>query len=165
MSEARIFSNRHRIATALSALLMVLRIAVAVAMATLVVVGSAKAALVEGTAKSDLLFGADDDNQQNPLVQPAGAVNQSLNNADAMDGKQGDDVMIGLLGSDTMRGGQGDDVIVGVIGSAEGREGGRGELSAKTARVSRGRVMTGGASCRCPARWGSTREGPVKVTK
>jgi hypothetical protein len=48
------------------------------------------------------------------VIQPTdGAPNQSLNNADVMDGKQGDDVMIGLLGSDTMRGGQGDDVLVG----------------------------------------------------
>jgi hypothetical protein len=85
----------------------------AFAIGTMLLIGSARAALVEGTNRSDLLFGADDDNQQNPLLQPAGAVNQSLNNADAMDGKNGDDVMIGLLGSDTMRGGRGDDVLVG----------------------------------------------------
>ena len=76
-------------------------------------VGSARAALIQGTNDSDLLFGADDDNLQNPLIQPAGASNQSLNNTDVMDGKNGDDVMIGLLGNDTMRGGRGNDVLVG----------------------------------------------------
>jgi hypothetical protein len=75
--------------------------------------GSAQAALVVGTNHNDLLFGADDDNQQNPAIQPAGAPNQSLNNTDVIDGKHGDDVLIGLLGSDVIRGGPGDDVIVG----------------------------------------------------
>jgi hypothetical protein len=106
-------SNHHQIAAALRGLAMLLRIAMALALGTTLLLGSAKAALVEGTSDSDLLFGADDDNQQNPLIQPAGAGNQSLNNADAMDGKNGDDVMIGLLGSDTMRGGRGNDVLVG----------------------------------------------------
>jgi len=75
--------------------------------------GSAHAALVEGTNQDDLLFGSDDDNPQNPLIQPVGAVDQSLSNADAMDGRDGDDLMIGRLGSDTMCGGKGDDVIIG----------------------------------------------------
>ena len=51
--------------------------------------------------------------RRQPTIQPAGAVNQSLNNADAIDGRNGDDVLIGLLGSDTIRGGKGNDVIVG----------------------------------------------------
>jgi hypothetical protein len=92
---------------------MVVRIAMAVALASFWWVHSAKAALVEGTEQSDLLFGADDDNPQNEILQPAGSVNQTLANTDVIDGKGGDDVMIGLLGGDTMRGGNGDDVLVG----------------------------------------------------
>ena len=106
-------SNRSWIAATVWGLAMLVRIAMAVAVATSLWVGSARAALVEGTNGSDLLFGADDDNPQSPVIQPAGAVNQSLNNADAIDGKNGDDVMIGLLGSDTMRGGRGNDILVG----------------------------------------------------
>lgn len=113
MIEIKTGSKGPRIAAALSGLVMLMRIAMAVAVGTMSLIGSAKAALIEGTHRSDLLFGADDDNQQNPLIQPAGASNQSLNNTDVMDGGKGDDVMIGLLGGDTMFGGKGDDVIVG----------------------------------------------------
>jgi hypothetical protein len=114
MIEIETHSRRRQIATGLWGFAMFVRIAMAVAIGTTLLIGSAKAALVEGTQQSDLLFGADDDNTQNPVIQPAGgAPNQTLNNADVMDGKQGDDVMIGLLGSDTMRGGPGDDVLVG----------------------------------------------------
>jgi len=73
----------------------------------------ATAAFLPGTNGDDVIFGIDDDNVDNPVIQPAGAVNQSLNNADAIDGRNGDDVLIGLLGSDTIRGGRGNDVIVG----------------------------------------------------
>jgi Ca2+-binding RTX toxin-like protein len=113
MIEVKTGSNARRFATTLWGLAMLLRIATAVAIATSLLVGGARAALVEGTNRDDLLFGADDDNQQNPVVQPTGASNQSLNNADVMDGEGGDDVMIGLLGSDTMRGGKGNDVMIG----------------------------------------------------
>ncbi|HKA15440.1 MAG TPA: hypothetical protein VKH41_10525 [Myxococcota bacterium] len=114
MIEVDTRSNHHRIATALWGLAMLLRVAMAFAVATLLLIGSARAALIEGTDHGDLLFGADDDNQQNPIVQPAGvAANQSLNDTDVMDGKGGDDVMIGLLGGDVMHGGKGDDVLVG----------------------------------------------------
>lgn len=95
------------------ALAMMLRIAMAVAAVTLLLIGSARAALVEGTRGSDLLFGADDDDQQNPLVQLPGAPNQSLNDTDVMDGDKGDDVMIALLGADVMHGGPGHDVLIG----------------------------------------------------
>jgi hypothetical protein len=106
-------SNRHWIAAALSALALLARIATAFAIATLLLIGYARAALIEGTERSDLLFAADDDNLQNPLLQPAGAPNQTLNNTDVMEGFGGDDVMIGLLGGDVMRGGKGNDVLVG----------------------------------------------------
>ncbi|MGH7337240.1 MAG: hypothetical protein ACREI7_06670 [Myxococcota bacterium] len=110
---AKIAGNRVRIETALWGLAALLRIAVAIGLASSLLLGSAQAALVEGTNQSDLLFGADDDNLQNPLIQPAGASNQSLNNTDVIDGKRGNDVLVGLLGSDVMRGGPGSDVIVG----------------------------------------------------
>jgi hypothetical protein len=88
--------------------------AVVAAVLGLTLVGaSAHAAFLNGTNGDDLIFGADDDNLDNPLIQPPGAVNQSLNNADAIDGKNGHDVLVGLLGSDTIRGGKGNDVIIG----------------------------------------------------
>jgi Ca2+-binding RTX toxin-like protein len=82
-------------------------------LAAALVASQATAAFLPGTNGDDLIFGSDDDNTSNPAIQPEGAVNQSLNNADAIDGKGGDDVLIGLLGSDTIRGGTGNDVIVG----------------------------------------------------
>ncbi len=75
--------------------------------------GTAHAAFVQGTSGDDLLFGLDDDNQANPQIQPAGAVNQSLDKADIMEGGNGDDVMVGLGGSDAMLGGKGNDILVG----------------------------------------------------
>lgn len=75
--------------------------------------GAANAAFVKGTNGDDLLFGLDDDNQANAQIQPAGAVNQSLDNTDIMEGGNGDDVMVGLGGSDVMLGGRGNDIIVG----------------------------------------------------
>jgi len=92
---------------------MLLSIAMAIMLGVLLLQGSANAALIEGSDAADLLFGADDDNSENPVIQPEGASDQSLANADVMDGNKGNDVMIGLLGSDTMRGGKGSDVIVG----------------------------------------------------
>jgi Ca2+-binding RTX toxin-like protein len=72
------------------------------------------AAVIEGTGRSDLLFGADDDNRNDPFIQPtAVSANQSLDNADVMIGGRGDDVLVGLLGSDTMLGGPGSDIFVG----------------------------------------------------
>jgi hypothetical protein len=113
MIVVRTGSKSRRIAAALSGIAMLVRIAMAIALASTLWIDGAKAALVEGTQQSDLLFGADDDNPQNTVLQPAGAVNQTLANTDIMDGKGGDDVMIGLLGNDVMRGGNGDDVLVG----------------------------------------------------
>ena len=67
-----------------------------------------------GGGVNDVLIGADNDNADNPLVQPSGAeVNQSLNNTDVLLGGSGCDVLIGLLGSDVIDGGAGRDVIIG----------------------------------------------------
>ena len=114
MNQTEIGTNERRIAaTTLGELPLLLRIAMILALALALSNGSANAALVEGTSRSDLLFGADDDNRGNPVIQPAGATNQSLNNTDVMDGEEGNDVMIGLLGADTMHGGPGHDVLIG----------------------------------------------------
>lgn len=74
------------------------------------------AAYIQGTRRSEVLIGADDDNLNNPEIQPdpAGA-NQSLDNADVLVGDRGDDVLIGMLGSDVLLGGPGADVMVGGI--------------------------------------------------
>jgi hypothetical protein len=114
MTHTKTISADHRI-TAVTRrwLALLMRIAMATAIGALLLTGSARAALVEGSSRDDLLFGADDDNPENPVIQPQGATNQSLSNGDVMDGKSGDDVMIGLLGSDIMRGGEGHDVIIG----------------------------------------------------
>jgi hypothetical protein len=72
------------------------------------------ASLEEGDFQSQVLIGRDDDNISNPPIQPAGvAANQSLNNADVLNGAGGNDVLLGLLGSDVLRGGFGNDILVG----------------------------------------------------
>jgi Ca2+-binding RTX toxin-like protein len=99
------FRNREGITLRTATAALVLAAALAASPAT--------ASFLPGTNGDDVIFGADDDNVDNPVIQVAGAVNQSLDNADAIDGKDGDDVLIGLLGSDTIRGGRGNDVIIG----------------------------------------------------
>ena len=86
----------------------------AAALSTLVGAGTAHAAFVGGTSGDDVLFGLDDDNTTNTQIQPAGVTaNQSLDNADIIEGGAGDDVLVGLGGSDVLLGGAGDDVLVG----------------------------------------------------
>jgi hypothetical protein len=74
-----------------------------------------QAAFIEGEGGPDVLIGRDDDNTDNPIIQPPGAVNQSLNNTDILDGKGGNDIVIGLLGNDVMHGGPGGDILIGGI--------------------------------------------------
>ena len=74
------------------------------------------AAYLVGSGRSDILIGLDDDNQNDPEIQPPGVTaNQSLNNADTLIGGRGDDILIGMLGSDVLLGGPGDDVMIGGI--------------------------------------------------
>ena len=81
----------------------------------------ALAALTDGGRGRDAVIGRDDDNQSNPVIQPAGvAANQSLNNTDVLLGGTGNDVLIGLLGSDVMLGGQGSDILIG--GTEQGQQ-------------------------------------------
>jgi Ca2+-binding RTX toxin-like protein len=77
--------------------------------------GHARAALIEGTGRSDVLVGRDDDNQADAEIQAGATANQSLDNADTIVGGRGDDILIGMLGSDVLLGGPGDDVMIGGI--------------------------------------------------
>ena len=88
--------------------------ATALAIALAVPALDVHAAVVQGTRRSEVLFGRDDDNRNDPEIQPPGvAANQSLDNADVLVGDRGDDVLVGLLGSDVLIGGSGDDILVG----------------------------------------------------
>jgi len=90
------------------------RLAMTLALALTFSAAGLHAAILHGSAQSDVLLGTDDDNTADPEIQPAGvAANQSLNNADLLLGLAGNDVLIGLLGSDTLDGGVGDDVLIG----------------------------------------------------
>jgi hypothetical protein len=72
------------------------------------------AAEQDGGSRGQVLIGRDDDNLNNPIIQPPNtAANQSLNNTDVQLGGSGNDVIIGLLGGDVQLGGSGDDIIVG----------------------------------------------------
>ncbi len=64
--------------------------------------------------RSEVLIGQDNDNVDNPVIQPiAPPPNQSLNNADVIQGDGGCDVIIGLLGNDVLDGGNGSDILIG----------------------------------------------------
>src|SRR5881394_3057752 len=75
--------------------------------------GTVHAAFMTGTSGADVLIGLDDDSQANAQIQPPGAVNQSLDKADIIDGGNGDDVLIGRAGNDVLLGGNGDDILIG----------------------------------------------------
>src|SRR5262245_23533569 len=93
-----------------------LRNATALTLGLAVHASTLQAAELVGTSHSDVLIGRDDDNQNDPEIQPAGvAANQSLNNADTLIGERGNDILIGMLGSDVLLGGPGDDVLIGGI--------------------------------------------------
>ena len=67
----------------------------------------------------EVQIGADNNNVDNPLVQPrdaalsGGGRDQSLQNGNILDGTRADDVQIGLLGIDVIGGGRGGDVQIG----------------------------------------------------
>jgi Ca2+-binding RTX toxin-like protein len=94
----------------------ILRIATVLALGLALQSSPLHAAQLVGTSRSDVLIGSDDDNTNDPEIQPEGvAANQSLNNADVLLGGRGDDVLIGMLGSDLLAGGTGNDVLIGGI--------------------------------------------------
>src|SRR5262245_30190508 len=93
-----------------------IRIATAIVLGLALHTSTVQAATLVGTGRSDVLVGKDDDNQNDPEIQPEGvAANQSLNNADTLIGGRGDDILIGMLGSDVLIGDSGDDVLIGGI--------------------------------------------------
>jgi len=66
------------------------------------------------SGRADVLIGRDDDNVNNPLLQIiAPPPNQSLDNADVLQGGGGCDVIVGLFGNDVLRGGPGSDIMIG----------------------------------------------------
>jgi hypothetical protein len=76
------------------------------------------AALLERGDGAQVLIGKDDDNTNNPKIQPTDTPsppgpNQSLNNTDVISSGPGNDVQIGLLGSDVMQGEEDNDILVG----------------------------------------------------
>ena len=73
-----------------------------------------EAASIERGDGAQVVIGRDDDNINNPKIQPPNtAANQSLNNTDVLSSGAGNDVQIGLLGSDVMQGETGNDILVG----------------------------------------------------
>ena len=90
-----------------------LRLGIVTGFCALTMTGAAQAADI------NLLVGADNNNTDNPLVQPqdpaeaGGDVNQSLNNGDTLQGKRGDNVIVGRLGIDVLLGNHRDDVLIG----------------------------------------------------
>jgi hypothetical protein len=77
-------------------------------------VQSTEAALQQGGSGPQVLIGADDDNVDNPTIQPPGVpANQSLNNTDVLRGGGANDILIGLLGSDVLLGEAGNDILIG----------------------------------------------------
>lgn len=77
-----------------------------------------EAALLERGDGAQVVIGRDDDNTENPKIQPADTPsppgpNQSLNNTDVISSGDGNDVLIGLLGSDVMQGQNHNDILVG----------------------------------------------------
>jgi Ca2+-binding RTX toxin-like protein len=93
-----------------------IRIATALTLALALHASTAHAAQLVGTNRSDVLIGSDDDDVDDPEIQPPGELpNQSLNDADVLLGGRGDDVLIGMLGSDLLAGGTGNDVLIGGV--------------------------------------------------
>ena len=75
---------------------------------------SAGAVVEPGTPAKDVTIGLDNDNADNPFIQPPGvSAPQSMDNADVLFGRDNDDLLIGNLGSDTLLGGNDDDILVG----------------------------------------------------
>ena len=92
------------------------RIVLALSLGLALQASAVHAAELVGSGRSDVLIGRDDDNADDPEIQPEGvAANQSLNHADTLIGRGGDDVLIGMLGSDVLVAGPGNDVLIGGV--------------------------------------------------
>ena len=75
---------------------------------------TASATVEPGTPAKDVHIGLDDDNADNPFIQPAGVSKaQHMNDTDVLFGRDNDDLLIGRLGGDTLLGGPDADILVG----------------------------------------------------
>jgi hypothetical protein len=89
-------------------------LSIAAVAGTLVAAPSATAVLQPGTPRNDLHIGQDDDNADNPLIQPPGVTaKQHMEDTDVLLGRGGADTLIGNRGDDTLLGGHGGDILVG----------------------------------------------------
>lgn len=67
-----------------------------------------------GTPGRDVHIGLDNDNADNPFVQPPGvAAKQHMDDTDILSGRGNQDLLIGKLGDDVLFGGPGGDIMVG----------------------------------------------------
>ena len=67
-----------------------------------------------GTPGKDVHFGGDDDNADNPFIQPPGVTaKQHMDNTDLLFGRENKDLLVGKLGDDTLLGGEGSDILIG----------------------------------------------------
>lgn len=89
--------------------------ALLVAAVSVALVPAAARALTDpGTPRKDVHIGQDDDNADNPLIQPPGVqAPQHMSDADVLFGRDNDDLLIGNRGSDTLLGGADEDVLIG----------------------------------------------------
>lgn len=87
---------------------------VAVAATGVLATPHASAVMIPGTPGKDVHVGTDNDNANNPFVQPPGvAAKQHMDNTDILVGRGNNDLLIGNLGGDTLVGGKGADILVG----------------------------------------------------
>ena len=67
-----------------------------------------------GTPGKDVHFGGDDDNADNPFIQPPGVTaKQHMDNTDLLFGRENKDLLVGKLGDDTLLGGEDSDILIG----------------------------------------------------
>jgi hypothetical protein len=67
-----------------------------------------------GTSQADVTVGLDNDNADNPFIQPPGVTaKQHMDNTDVLFGRGGNDLLVGNLGGDTVVGGPGHDIMAG----------------------------------------------------
>lgn len=77
-------------------------------------VSASTANIAPGTPKNDVHIGLDNDNADNPFIQPPGVTaQQHMDNTDVLFGRGRDDLLIGKAGGDTEVGGPGKDILVG----------------------------------------------------
>ena len=67
-----------------------------------------------GTSAKDVTVGGDNDNADNPFIQPPGVTaKQHMDNTDVLFGRGNHDLLIGKLGGDTLLGGKRNDILIG----------------------------------------------------